>query len=520
MPISALSAIGSTILPTSGSGPGGGPARRRTGRSATRPRRPRSPRSARALPGVMNSSTAKTGTSSSRTKVRALAMFQTLARARGQRHRVGRRPPAPVGGSFTPDPQDEPRGRPPRWPRPPRGPATDPRPAATPSPAPGRAVDVRALVLGPTLDLRSLVRGRPSRPPRPPRPAPPTLPDPLLGPLAVSWSAMCSTRARGSPRRRACRRTLPPRCRPRRSSRTRRRVQSAPVRNAASSSTSASVSPGKPTMTLDRTPASGARPGSARAARGRLAVAEPAHPAQQRPGRVLEGQVEVGQHPRRAGHDVEQAGPHLGRLQVRNPHPGNALHRRELRQHRLQQPQVTQVLAVRRGVLADQQQLAHPLLGQPAGLGQRRRPAAARRTPRGTTGSRRRRSAGRSRTRSSSGPRAAVEPAADDAGAARRGQPVRQVRCTAAVTRLIASRGSRGRAVRRRERQQGAAGRRGTCDAGPLPAQDRVQAARRRRRRSRSPAPRRPRAARRPAARRTARPGSRPPPPRGSVRPP
>ena len=58
---------------------------------------------------------------------------------------------------------------------------------------------------------------------------------------------------------RACRRSSRPRCRPRRSSRRRRpRRAGRRSRNASSSATSSSVSPGKPTITLLRMPASGA----------------------------------------------------------------------------------------------------------------------------------------------------------------------------------------------------------------------------------------------------------------------
>ena len=52
---------------------------------------------------------------------------------------------------------------------------------------------------------------------------------------------------------------------------------------------------------------------------------EAPHPAQHRPGGVLEGDVEVGHDARDLGHGVEQVGADLGRLQVAHPHPLDAL---------------------------------------------------------------------------------------------------------------------------------------------------------------------------------------------------
>ena len=69
------------------------------------------------------------------------------------------------------------------------------------------------------------------------------------------------------------------------------------------------------------------------------------------------------------GHRLEQAGPHLGRLQVGHPHPLDALDGGQLGQQLLEQREVAEVLAVRRRVLADEEQLAHALLPQPARLG-------------------------------------------------------------------------------------------------------------------------------------------------------
>ena len=81
-----------------------------------------------------------------------------------------------------------------------------------------------------------------------------------------------------------------PRCRPRRSSRRRRsRPSRASDRKCCSSATSASVSPGKPTMKLDRTPASGHAPPDLveqrrRTARRRRSGAWRAAPARWRAG--------------------------------------------------------------------------------------------------------------------------------------------------------------------------------------------------------------------------------------------
>ena len=62
--------------------------------------------------------------------------------------------------------------------------------------------------------------------------------------------------------------------------------------------------------------------------------------------------------------------PHLGGLQVGQPHPLDAVQRGQLGQQGLEQPQVAEVLAVGRGVLADQDELAHALVGEPARLGE------------------------------------------------------------------------------------------------------------------------------------------------------
>jgi hypothetical protein len=108
-----------------------------------------------------------------------------------------------------------------------------------------------------------------------------------------------------------------------------------------------------------------------------VGVAEAAHPPQHRAARVLEAHVEVRRDAGGAGEDLDQPGPQLGGLQVAEPHPRQAVERRQLGQQRLEQPQVAEVLAVAGAVLADQHQLAHAVLGEPAGLGHHVRRAAA-----------------------------------------------------------------------------------------------------------------------------------------------
>ncbi len=229
---------------------------------------------------------------------------------------------------------------------------------------------------------------------------------------------------------------------------------------------------------------------------------------------MLEGQVEVRHHLAGGRHRVDQAGPQLGRLQVGDADPVEAVDRGQLGQQRLEQPQVAEVLAVRGGVLADQDHLAHPLLGQPARLGQDVGRAAG--EERAAEGGDRAEGAApvAARGQLQRGGRAVVQPAARGARAGGRGQAGGQVgdhgrrRRRGAVrvsghrtgpagaappaSTAAAGGGPRGRAPRR-------ARRRGSCAAG-----------RRCPGTSRSRAPRRPRAARRPTACRSARPGSRP----------
>lgn len=119
-------------------------------------------------------------------------------------------------------------------------------------------------------------------------------------------------------------------------------------------------------------------PGADRAEQFQEAVGVPeaAHRAQHAGRRVLEGQVEVGGDLGRGGEDVDQAGTHLGGLQIADPDPLDAVDLRELRQQRLQQPDVAQVLAVGGVVLGDQHDLLDALSGEPAGLPQHIRGAA------------------------------------------------------------------------------------------------------------------------------------------------
>ena len=131
-------------------------------------------------------------------------------------------------------------------------------------------------------------------------------------------------------------------------------------------------------MKLERTPAVDRRSGRAarRSAPCRRTAAWPQH----RLTRVLEGQVEVRRHPGSPGHRLDQRRAHLGGLQVGDPDPLDAVHRGQRGQQLLQQPEVAEVLAVGRGVLADQDDLTDALAGQPVRLGHQvlRRPGQER----------------------------------------------------------------------------------------------------------------------------------------------
>ncbi len=173
-------------------------------------------------------------------------------------------------------------------------------------------------------------------------------------------------------------------------------------------------------MTFERMPASGACDADLLdQAQEALRVAEAAHPAEHGVRGVLEGQVVVGRHAGRGGDRGDQAGPGLGGLEVGHPDPLDAVDGRELGQQRLEQPEVAEVLAVGRGVLADQEQLPDALLTEPPGLAEHvagaagderaaeRRDGAERAAPVAATGQLER------------GHRAAVEPPAHRPGAGR-----------------------------------------------------------------------------------------------------
>ena len=193
---------------------------------------------------------------------------------------------------------------------------------------------------------------------------------------------------------------LAPRCRPRRSSRTRRsRPCGRRSRKSQSVSRSSSVSPGNPTITLDRTPAAGARVADPlEQAQEALRVAEAAHPAQHG-GAARAGRRGRSRARRRGSTAIASTrpGPGLGRLEVGDPDPLDALDGRQLGQQRLEQPQVAEVLAVGRGVLADQEQLADALGRRATAPPAARRSGGGSRTSRGRSGSRRTSSGGRSR---------------------------------------------------------------------------------------------------------------------------
>ncbi len=68
-------------------------------------------------------------------------------------------------------------------------------------------------------------------------------------------------------------------------------------------------------------------------------------------------------------------GPGLGGLEVGDPDPLDPVDGGQLGQQRLEEPQVAEVLAVRRGVLPDQEELADALARQPAAPPRARRRA-------------------------------------------------------------------------------------------------------------------------------------------------
>ena len=142
-------------------------------------------------------------------------------------------------------------------------------------------------------------------------------------------------------------------------------------------------------MKLDLAPG---RPAPARGSRPAVRGSGPcrrsgASPAQHAGGAaLLEGEVEVGHHLGAAGQRRDQAGPQLGGLQVGKSDPVQTPSIALSSGSRvLEQPQVAEVLAVGRRVLADQHQLADALLGQPARLGHQvlRRPGQERAAERG-----------------------------------------------------------------------------------------------------------------------------------------
>ena len=149
------------------------------------------------------------------------------------------------------------------------------------------------------------------------------------------------------------------------------RVEPGLVRNASSSARSSSVSPGKPTITLLRMPASGASaadPGES----SRKSSREPKRRIRRSTGGLAcwKDRSKYGATPGVRGDGLDQAGPRLGRLQVGQPHPVDARHvRRAAAAAAPARGCPGQVLAVGRGVLADQHELAHALIGQPRRLG-------------------------------------------------------------------------------------------------------------------------------------------------------
>src|SRR3954462_3940459 len=75
-------------------------------------------------------------------------------------------------------------------------------------------------------------------------------------------------------------------------------------------------------------------------------VTEAPHPAQNTGGSVLKREIEVRKDFRCAGHDIDQAAPHLGWLQIGNPDPGEAVEFGEIGEQAFEQPDVAEVLAI------------------------------------------------------------------------------------------------------------------------------------------------------------------------------
>ncbi len=125
-------------------------------------------------------------------------------------------------------------------------------------------------------------------------------------------------------------------------------------------------------MTLLRAPSSGSRAGAPSASRSRKRLPSPKRRIRRSTlaACMLKRKIEVRRDARRRQDRLQQPGPDLGGLQVDDAHPEDPRHRRQRRQQLLQQPHVTEVLAVRGRVLADQDQLAHAVGGQHLGLGE------------------------------------------------------------------------------------------------------------------------------------------------------
>ncbi len=150
-------------------------------------------------------------------------------------------------------------------------------------------------------------------------------------------------------------------------------------------------------------------------------IAESAHPAQQRTGGVLEGDVEPRHDLLVRHHRLEQCRTDLGRLQIGHPNPLEPVDRRQARQELLHRAQIPEVLAIGRGILADEEDLLDPALGEPASLGHDliRMPGDEGATKHGD---RAERAAAIAATRDFQGrPRAIIQSRPDDGGPGRRG---------------------------------------------------------------------------------------------------
>ena len=132
-----------------------------------------------------------------------------------------------------------------------------------------------------------------------------------------------------------------------------------------SSAKSASVSPGKPTMSVVRSVTSGTAVADPRQQRVvGAAVAGPPHPLEDVRRRVLQRQVDVAADLLALRHRREHVVGDRGRVEVEQPDPGQAVDRVQLAQQPPERAALAAIDAEEGRVLRDEQQLAHAALGQ------------------------------------------------------------------------------------------------------------------------------------------------------------